>query len=468
MTSFSTRNESAAYDNGVARPLRVLTGPFHSALLIAPTLAISCGTTSSGDLSADSGAATTATTGTGGGDGDWLLARGDSSVGISGAGGEAVGIVPSEGGMSGTVTAGDADAAAILAARTNVVAAMRLANDYFMAKWPDPGADIVTDKTRPSHIWTRAVYYEGLMALYAVDPERRAKYAAYAVAWGESHGWGLNGGTTTRSADNQCAGQTYLDLYGLQADAARVRDIKADIDAVVASPQANDWTWIDAIQMAMPVYARLGVLYRASTYFDKMYAMYSDTKKVEGGKGLYNPADHLWWRDQDFDAPYAEPNGKSCYWSRGNGWVYAALARVLDILPPTDAHRSEYLADFEAMSRALVSVRRADGFWNVSLFDPTHFDGKELTGTALFTYGMAWGVRKGILAQDEYGLIVAQSWNAMVTDSLHPSGFLGWAQGSGIQPSDGQPLSYDKIPDFEDYGLGCFLLAGSEIAKLAP
>lgn len=444
--------------------------PFRWALLIAPALAISCAAPSSDNPSAGSGATTTTTTGVGAGGhgGDLPAAHGDSSAGISGAGGESVGTGSPEGGMSGTATAGDAGAPAVFPARTTVVTAMRLANDYFMAKWPDPGADIVTDKTRPSHIWTRAVYYEGLMALYAVDPERQAKYAAYAVAWGESHGWGLNGGTTTRSADNQCAGQTYIDLYGLQADAARVRDIKADIDAVVASPQANDWTWIDAIQMAMPVYARLGVLYGASTYFDKMYAMYSDTKKVEGGKGLYNPTDHLWWRDQDFDAPYAEPNGKSCYWSRGNGWVYAALARVLDILPATDAHRPEYLADFEAMSRALVSVRRADGFWNVSLFDPTHFGGKELTGTALFAYGMAWGVRKGILAQVEYGPIVAQSWNAMVTDSLHPNGFLGWAQGSGKQPSDGQPLSYDKIPDFEDYGLGCFLLAGSEIAKLVP
>ena len=56
---------------------------------------------------------------------------------------------------------------------------MRRANDYFMAKWPDPGADIVTDKTRASNIWTRGVYYEGLMALNAVDP--LARYTDYAI-----------------------------------------------------------------------------------------------------------------------------------------------------------------------------------------------------------------------------------------------------------------------------------------------
>ena len=117
------------------------------------------------------------------------------------------------------------------------------------------------------------------------------------------------------------------------------------------------------------------------------------------------------------------------------------------------------------MSAAIKSVQRSDGFWNVSLHDPTHFGGKELTGTALFTYGMAWGVRRGVLPASDYSPIVDKAWNGMVTDAVHPNGFLGWVQGSAKQPSDGQPLSYDKVPDFEDYGLGCFLLAGSEVAR---
>ena len=195
--------------------------------------------------------------------------------------------------------------------------------------------------------------------------------------------------------------------------------------------------------------------------------MYSYTKSTQGGNGLYSKTDHLWWRDKDFDPPYVEPNGQACYWSRGNGWVYAALARVLDVLPASEAHRAEYQDDFIALSAALRAVQRSDGFWNVSLHDPTHFGGKELTGTALFTYGMAWGVRKGMLPDGDYRPIVTRAWNAMVADSVHSNGFLGWVQGSGKQPSDGQPLSYDKVPDFEDYGLGCFLLAGGEIARLA-
>jgi len=47
---------------------------------------------------------------------------------------------------------------------------MVLANAYFMNKWPDTGKSIVTNRERSSNIWTRAVYYEGLMALYALIP----------------------------------------------------------------------------------------------------------------------------------------------------------------------------------------------------------------------------------------------------------------------------------------------------------
>jgi unsaturated rhamnogalacturonyl hydrolase len=382
--------------------------------------------------------------------------RGGAAAGAGGRGGS--------GGSAGGAGGGAGSAGASgLPARASVIEVMRRANAYFTAKWPDPGTMI--DSSHTSHIWTRSVYYEGLMGLNAVDPQ--ASYVDYAVRWGTSHSWGLVGGTTTRSADNQCAGQTYIDLYNMDAQSVRTRDIKADIDMVVAGAAVNDWTWVDAVQMAMPVYAKLGVMGASTSYFEKMYAMYAYTKNTEGGAGLYSKTDHLWWRDKDFDPPYTEPNGKSCYWSRGNGWVYAALARVLDVIPSTEAHRAEYLADFMAMSDALRAVQRSDGFWNVSLFDPTHFAGKELTGTALFTYGMAWGVRKGILPSATYQPIVTRAWNAMVTDSVHSNGFLGYVQGTGKQPSDSQPVTADSVPNFEDFGLGCFLLAGSEVARLA-
>lgn len=351
--------------------------------------------------------------------------------------------------------------------KKETLASMQLANKYFMDKWPDPGTDIhvrVRKKTWPSNIWTRAVYYEGLMALYAVD--RQQAYVDYAVHWGNAHQWGLRKGIETRNADNQCAGQIYLDLYLLNKDTVRVHDIKGSIDGMVASEKSDDWDWIDAIQMAMPIFARMGVLYQDTKYFDKMWDLYSYAKYKHGGNGLFNPQDRLWWRDKDFVPPYREPNGEDCYWSRGNGWVVAALVRVLTVLPKSDPHYAEYLQDYKDMLSALLKVQRKDGFWNASLHDPGNYGGKEATGTALFVYGMAWGINHQVLDKKIYLPVVNKAWQALVKESLHSNGFLGYVQGTGKEPKDGQPVTYTSQPDFEDYGLGCFLLAGTEIYKL--
>ena len=348
--------------------------------------------------------------------------------------------------------------------KKQTLAAMTLANDYFMALWTDTGKPIVTNKTRPSNIWTRAVYYEGLMALHKIDGQKR--YYDYAVSWGNSHKWGMRSGKFTRNADDQCCGQTYIDLYLIDRQEVRIKDIKTSMDSLILSEKKDDWSWVDALQMAMPVLARLGVLYNDNRYYEKMFSMYDFSKNQHGDKGLYNPTEGLWWRDKDFDPPYTTPAGKNCYWSRGNGWVYAALVRVLDIMPKNAPHHEEYLKTYLEMTKALLPLQREDGFWNVSLTDSTDFGGKELTGTALFAYGMAWGINKGVLDKKKMTPSVSRAWNAILKDCVHPNGFLGYVQGTGKEPKEAQPVTFDKIPDFEDFGLGCFLLAGSEVYKL--
>ncbi len=348
--------------------------------------------------------------------------------------------------------------------KNETLAAMTLTNDYFMKKWTDVGKTIVTNRERPSNIWTRGVYYEGLMDLYKIDAQKR--YLDYAVTWGEFHKWGLRNGIKTRNGDDQCCGQTYIDLYLLDKKEERIRDVKACMDNMVNSDKVDDWSWVDALQMSMPVFAKLGVIYNDNRYYEKMFELYDYAKTKHGDKGLFNPNEGLWWRDKDFDPPYKTPAGKNCYWSRGNGWVIAALVRVLDIMPKNAPHRDEYMNMYMTMMKALLPLQRADGFWSVSLTDETDFGGKELSGTALFAYGMAWGINNGLLEKKKYTPSVSKAWHAVLKDCVHPDGMLGFVQSTGKQPSDGQPVTYAKIPDFEDFGLGCFLLAGSEVYKI--
>jgi rhamnogalacturonyl hydrolase YesR len=343
--------------------------------------------------------------------------------------------------------------------------AMVLANKYFMEKWPDVGKTIITERERPSNIWTRGTYYEGLMALYKLNPD--PAYLNYAVTWGEFHKWGLRNGITTRNGDDQCCGQTYIDLYLLDpSKEERIRDIKACIDNMIATDKIDDWSWIDLVHMSMPVFARLGHIYKDNKYFDRAYEMFMFTKTKHGTSGLYNTTEHLWYRDKDFVPPYKEPNGEDCYWSRGNGWVLASLVRTMEFLPEGNTYKNEFLNTYTEMVDALVACQRKDGFWNVSLHDESDFGGKEVTGTAMFVYGVAWGINNGLLDKEKYLPVVEKGWRGLVLECVHPDGFLGYVQGTGKQPSDSQPVGYDHIPNFEDFGLGCFLLAGSEMYKI--
>lgn len=362
--------------------------------------------------------------------------------------------------------------------RADVLSAMELANDYFIEKYPDAGAPTYVGRMRPSNLWTRGVYFEGLVALTDIEHEINApKYAPnhkYLTEWATFHKWMPRNGVKTRDADDYCCAQSYLAMY-LDGQMVDLTPTRQCMDNLLATPDSrHDWTWIDAIQMGLPVLTKLSVVMQKygdndfSRYAEHGWKMYEWTRDSLAG-GLFNRQEGLWWRDKDFTPPYSEPNGRNCYWSRGNGWVYAALVRAMqDIIdmPGYDKHLDQYRADYMLMTEALKQCQRKDWFWNVSLHDESNYGGKELTGTALFTYGMAWGIRQGWLDPKTYTPIVAATWKALVTNCLHPYGFLGFVQGTGKQPSDSQPVGYDTEPDFDDFGLGCFLLAGSEVYRL--
>lgn len=354
-------------------------------------------------------------------------------------------------------------AVAQTATQAEVLDAARNANDYFMAKYADPTEPTNVKKIRPSSLWTRAVYYEGLMALYGIDPKN--EYIDYTDRWAAFHKWTPRDGTSTRDADNQCCSQTYLDRFVMTGDSAMMRPTMENIRGQMAETKLGYWTWIDAIQMAMPVYAQMYKITGDKAYIDHAMDMYRWSRNECGG-GLFNEADGLWWRDADYVPPYKEKDGKQCYWSRGNGWVLAALVRTMDQMKPRGKVYKELKKDFTAMCNALAKCQREDGFWNVSLVSPATYGGKETSGTALFLYGISWGLRKGYLKESQFRPVADKAWKAIATEALHRDGFLGYVQGTGKDPSAGQPVTYDKVPDFEDFGVGCFLLGATEYYKL--
>ena len=366
-------------------------------------------------------------------------------------------------------------------AQNNVLESAQKTNNYFMMKYSDPTLPTNVKKVRPSSLWTRAVYYEGLMALNAIDPQQR--YIDYAMTWADFHKWTPRNGVNTLDADDQCCGQTYVELAALKGgdQKALLANVIANLDHQMVTPNSKKqtstpkaktnvnslygwWTWIDAIQMAMPLYMQIANVTGEQKYRDHAMQMYRWTRNECGG-GLFNTKDGLWWRDADYVPPYKEKDGKDCYWSRGNGWVYAAIVRCMNQLSPKSKEYKELKKDFLLMSKGLLSCQHEDGFWHASLVSDVDDPTPEMTGTALFLYGMAWGIQQGLLKTKTYRPACDKAWQALAS-CVHNDGFLGWNQGTGKEPSAGQPVTFDSVPDFEDYGTGCFLLGASEYYKL--
>lgn len=344
---------------------------------------------------------------------------------------------------------------------TAVLQAARRTNEYFMNRYADPTQATFVRRMRESNLWTRAVYYEGLMVLYTIDPQQR--YLDYALRWSDFHQWTARGGIQVTDADNQCCQQTYIELHQLTGKGT-LEPTRKNLEHQMATGRTNYWTWIDAIQMAMPVYVKMYALTRDRRYLDFAMQSYAWSRNECGG-GCFNQQEGLWWRDKDFVPPYKERDGKNCYWSRGNGWVYAALVRCMNELSPKEQAYKQLKQDFLQMSEALLACQHIDGFWHASLVSDADYPTPEMTGTALFLYGMSWGIRQGLLQAKRYRPACDRAWTALQS-CLHTNGFLGWNQGTGKAPSDGQPVTFDSMPDFEDYGTGCYLLGLTEYYKI--
>jgi unsaturated rhamnogalacturonyl hydrolase len=214
------------------------------------------------------------------------------------------------------------------------------------------------------------------------------------------------------------------------------------------------WWWCDALFMAPPVLAKL-----SRSTGDAKYLEYMDRQWGITSASLYHPKEHLFFRDATYLDKH-EKNGRPLFWSRGNGWVMAGLVRVLQAMPAGDPARPKYVAQFKEMAAALAAVQGKDGLWRPGLLDPGAYPLPEISGSAFITYAYAYGVNEGILDRSEYLPRVKKAWAGLLSH-IYADGRLG-----AIQPIGGAPGEYTARSSYV-YGVGAFLMAGSEIYRLA-
>jgi rhamnogalacturonyl hydrolase YesR len=200
----------------------------------------------------------------------------------------------------------------------------------------------------------------------------------------------------------------------------------------------------------------LAMLARAtgdSRYYDVMHRFFDDVTAE-----LFDKEAGLYYRDNRFIGQLT-PNGKKIFWARGNGWVFAGIARILEYLPQNDRHRPHYVEIYRRMASELVKRQSADGLWRVSLDDPEILPDPETSGTGFFCYGLAWGVNHAVLDRKQYHQPIVKAFRGLVR-SVSPEGKVQWGQLVDDQPNAA------KRESTHEYVTGTFLLAASEVYKL--
>ena len=269
-------------------------------------------------------------------------------------------------------------------------------------------------------------------------------------------------------ADDLCIGQVFLDLYAAKKDPEILAPTRTRLDAVadyILTKEPDDdpassanqltWWWCDALFMAPPVHARLTEITHDPKYLEAMDKEWWRTAAL-----LYDPQEHLFFRDKRFLHALTK-HGKKMFWSRGNGWVFAGLARTLEHMPRDFPTRPKYAEVFSQMAAKLADLQQPDGTWRPSLLDPEEFPDSEASGTALDCFAFAWGINHGLLDRKTYLPVATKAWAALLA-ARRPDGLLGYVQGVADRP---KRVSADGT---RFYATGAFLMAATQLAPLAP
>lgn len=313
------------------------------------------------------------------------------------------------------------------------------------------------------HEWHNGALYTGLMALAGVSESPRFRAALVAV--GEQQQWQL--GPRLYHADDHCIGQMYAGLFFQDGDARKLGPMRERFDYILANRPVNSlkfdrktnpksqerWSWCDALFMSPPAWLRLWKATGDTRYLDFAVEEWWVTSDY-----LYDKAEHLYFRDSTL-FEQREKNGRKIFWSRGNGWVMGGLVRMLELLPADHPSRPRFVAQFREMADKILTCQQADGFWRSSLLDPESYPMQETSGTGFHCYALAWGVNQGLLDRAKFEASARRAWAALA-GCVNADGKL-----THVQPVGSTPVTFDPESS-EPFGVGAFLLAGSEVLRL--
>lgn len=306
--------------------------------------------------------------------------------------------------------------------------------------------------------WERGVFWSSVAAAWKATDD--ADYLDGVMNYALHTGFRV--GPNARFADDHICCQAYLDVYPVINIHEAVEPTINALDLLVNEPKAGreDWWWCDALFMAPASFAALTQVTGDRKYLDYMHGAFWDAVD-----NLQDKETGLFYRDSRYipdgkGGELREANGEKVFWSRGIGWVLAAIPRLVERMPENYPEKEQYMALFCQLAKTVITYQQGDGFWRTSLLDPNAYPAIESSATSLFCYGLAWGIRCGALDEATYLPVVEKAWEALQY-CIHENGMIGWVQLPAFNPRD------VKFEHNIDYGAGAFLLAGTQMLHLA-
>jgi rhamnogalacturonyl hydrolase YesR len=311
--------------------------------------------------------------------------------------------------------------------------------------------------------WTNGALFAGVVEWAKISGTE--KYFDWLMEKGTQAKW--NPGGRVYHADDHCIGQMYVEMFRKYNSKKMINPLINHFDWIEGNPSnvslrfqwdstnhcTDRWSWCDAIFMGPTVWTKLAVVTGKKKYLDFMEKEFRATTEY-----LYDKEEHLYFRDDRF-FNQKEENGKKAFWGRGNGWVIAGLAIILKELPKDYPNKNYFENIYKEMAEKIASLQSKDGYWHASLLDPDSYPTPETSASSFYVYALASGINNGYLNSEKYLPVVQKGWRAIVR-SVHPDGKLGWVQPIGESP---KKVTAEMT---EVYGVGAFLLAGTEMIKL--
>jgi len=231
--------------------------------------------------------------------------------------------------------------------------------------------------------------------------------------------------------------------------------------------------WLDGLYMAEPFYAEYAAMFHEDSDFDDIAKQFElmERHARDPKTGLLY---HGW--DESKQQRWANPTTGTSpnFWDRAMGWYGMALVDTLDYFPQQSPQRAELIAILNRLAKSIAKYQDAkSGLWYQVLDKGTEQGNYlEASGSSMFVYALAKGVRNGYLPAS-YLSVAKRGYQGLLvhfvkTDAAGQTNLDGIVAVAGLGGNPYRDGSYqyyisEKVVTNDPKGVGAFLMASNEI-----